>query len=172
MNWADWVIIGILLVSCFFGLIRGFVREALSLIIWILAALGARIFTGSIEPLFASIIDTPSVRTLTAFLCVFIVILLLGALVQYFFSALIKVSGLSFVDRTLGIAFGVLRAWVLVMILLLVFLKLTQVHQDPWWRESQLIPFFLQWSDVALSVYSQVSDWLIQLFGVTRPQSI
>lgn len=171
MNWADWVIIGIVLISCFFGLVRGFVREALSLVIWILAALGARIFTGSIEPFF-SFIDTPSLRTLAAFLSIFFTILIVGAILQHFIGALIKVTGLSFVDRTLGIGFGVLRAWVLIMILLLVSLKLTKLHQDPWWHQSQLIPFFMQWSDLALSVYSQVSDWLIQLFGVTRPQSI
>lgn len=171
MNWADWFIIGILLVSCFFGLIRGFVREALSLVIWILAALGARIFTGSVEPLFA-FIETPSLRTLTAFLSIFFAILLCGALIQYFVGALIKVSGLSFIDRTLGIGFGVLRGWVLIMILLLVSLNLTDLHQDPWWQQSQLIPFFMQWSDLALSAYRQVSDWLIQLFGVIRPQSI
>jgi membrane protein required for colicin V production len=171
MNWADWFIIGILVVSCFFGLVRGFVREALSLVIWILAALGARIFTASLEPIF-TFIETPSLRTLTAFLSIFFGILLLGAIAQYFIGTLIKVSGLSFIDRTLGIGFGALRAWVLIMILLLVALKLTNLHQDPWWQQSQLIPFFMQSSDLALSVYSHVSDWFIQLFGVTRPQSI
>jgi len=172
MNWADWVIIGILLVSCLFGLIRGFVREALSLAIWIVAAFSARIFVGSVEPFLISIIDTPSVRTLSAFLIIFILVLLLGALVQYLIGALIKVTGLSFVDRTLGFAFGITRGLVIVMLLILLSLNLTQVKQDPWWNQSQLIPFFMQWSDDAMNIYSQIGDWFIQMFGISKNHSI
>lgn len=172
MNWADWVIIGILLVSCLFGLIRGFTREALSLAIWIIAALSARIFVDSVEPFLISIIDTPSVRTLTAFLIIFILALLLGALVQYWIGALIKASGLSFVDRALGVAFGIARGLVMVMLLIVLMLNLTQIKQDPWWNQSQLIPFFVQWSDEAMSIYSQIGDWFIQMFGVTKNHSL
>lgn len=172
MNWADWVIIGILLVSCLFGLIRGFVREALSLVIWIVAAFCARIFVGSVEPFLLPFIDTPSVRTLTAFLIIFILVLLLGALVQYLLGALIKASGLSLIDRTLGLAFGITRGFVIVMLLILLSLNLTQVKQDPWWSQSQFIPFFVQWSDEAMNVYSRIGDWFIQMFGVTKNHSI
>ncbi len=172
MNWADWVIIGILLVSCLFGLIRGFVREALSLAIWIVAALSARIFVASVEPFLISIIDTPSLRTLTAFLLIFILVLLCGALIQYVMRALITASGLSFVDRALGVAFGVIRGCVIVMLLILLLLNFAQIKQDPWWNQSHLIPFFLQWSDDAKTVYSLITDWFIQLFGVTQNQSI
>lgn len=49
MNWADWAIIGIFSLSCVIGLIRGFVREALSLVIWISAVLVARLFGGQLE---------------------------------------------------------------------------------------------------------------------------
>jgi membrane protein required for colicin V production len=172
MNWADWVIIGILLVSCLFGLIRGFVREALSLTFLVAAALCARIFVGSIEPFLITFIDTPSIRTLTAFLIIFILVLLFGALVQYLFGALIKASGLSLIDRTLGFAFGVVRGLIIVMLLILLSLNLTQVKQDPWWNQSQLIPFFMRWSDDAMSLYSHIGDWFIQMFGVTPKHSI
>jgi len=172
MNWADWVIIGILLISCLFGLIRGFVREALSLVIWILAALCAHIFAGSIDSLLVSLIETPSIRSISAFAIIFVLILLLGALVQHLISVLIKASGLTFLDRALGIAFGVVRGLVVVMVLLLVSVKLTQVQQDHWWKESELIPILLQWSDPALKVFNQLSDWLMQLFGVAQSQSI
>jgi membrane protein required for colicin V production len=172
MNWADWVIVGILLVSCLFGLIRGLMREALSLAIWIIAAFCARIFAGSVEPLLVSVIETPSVRTISAVLIIFILVLILGAFIQYLIGALIKFSGLSFLDRVLGIAFGILRGLVIVMLLLIVSPKLTQVQQDQWWQESQLIPVFLQWSDTAVSVYSHVSNWIIQLFGIADQHSI
>jgi membrane protein required for colicin V production len=172
MNWADWVIVGILLVSCLFGLIRGLMREALSLVIWIIAALCARIFLGSVEPLLVSVIDNPSVRTLSAILIIFISVLILGAFVQYLMGILIKFSGLSFLDRSLGIVFGILRGLVIIMLILIVSPKLTQIQQNPWWQESYLIPFFLQWSDAAVSVYSQVSHWIIQLFGVADQHSI
>lgn len=172
MNWADWVIVGILLVSCLFGLIRGLVREALSLTIWIIAALCARIFSGSVEPLLVSVIETPSVRTLSAVLIIFISILLVGALVQHLLGALIKFSGLSFLDRALGIGFGILRGLVIIMLILIVSPKLTQIQQNPWWQESQLIPVFSQWTDTAVAIFSDVSNWLIRLFGVAEQHSI
>ncbi|MCO6561298.1 MAG: CvpA family protein, partial [Gilliamella sp.] len=37
MNWVDFTIIGIIAFSALISIVRGFVREALSLISWILA---------------------------------------------------------------------------------------------------------------------------------------
>ncbi|HEY0893948.1 MAG TPA: CvpA family protein, partial [Cellvibrio sp.] len=79
MNWADWAIIGIFSLSCLIGLIRGFVREALSLIIWVAAVLVAKVFGGQLEILLADQIESPSVRLMTAYAVLFIATLLLGA---------------------------------------------------------------------------------------------
>ena len=44
MNWADWAILGILLVSSLISIKRGFVKEALSLVTWLVAFVVAVLF--------------------------------------------------------------------------------------------------------------------------------
>ncbi|MCP5854482.1 CvpA family protein, partial [Klebsiella pneumoniae] len=46
-TWVDWAIIAIIAVSTLISLKRGFVKEALSLLIWIIAGAVAWMFGGS-----------------------------------------------------------------------------------------------------------------------------
>jgi membrane protein required for colicin V production len=165
MIWADWAIIGIFSLSCLIGLIRGFVREALSLIIWICAALVAKLFSPQLEVFLVGHIDTPSVRAMTAFAIIFVAVLLLGAILSYLIGALVRATGLSGTDRLMGMLFGALRAFIIVMALLLIVPEFIPVTEDNWWRESQLIPHFLTCETWVRDAYEQVSQFFIGLFG-------
>ncbi|ABC29248.1 MULTISPECIES: CvpA family protein [Hahella] len=141
MIWADWVIIGIIGLSTVVSLVRGFVKEALSLVTWVLAFIVARMFYVHLATLLEGLISVPSVRLIAAFVILFIVTLIIGALLNHLISALVKSTGLSGTDRTLGMAFGMIRGVVLVVVVV-ALLRLTPVVQDPWWSESTLIPHF------------------------------
>jgi membrane protein required for colicin V production len=84
MNWADWTIITILVISGFFGLRRGFIKETLSLVTWVAAFMVARIFGQALSVVLVDFISTPSVRIVTAFALLFVITLLMGF--QYLFS--------------------------------------------------------------------------------------
>lgn len=143
LNWADWIILAIVLASCVISLNRGFVREAVSLATWVAAFVIGRLFYEVLAGILSDYFDaTPSVHQLVAFLVLFIATLIVGNLLGSLFASLIKLSGLSATDRILGIGFGLLRGG-LVVVIILVLLKMTPVIEDPWWRESQLIPHFL-----------------------------
>lgn len=173
MNWADWVIVGIFSLSCLIGVIRGFVREAFSLVVWIAAALIARLFGSRLEVYLVGLIETPSVRTVTAYAVLFVVTLLLGAMLSYLISALVRATGLSGTDRLLGMMFGAARAFIIVMALLVLVPGLTPVNQDNWWIHSQLIPHFLACEDWVLAAYKGISQWLQALFNnVDNPQMV
>ena len=58
MIWVDIVISGIIVISALFSLMRGFVREALSLVGWIIASWLALTFAGDVAELFLSGIST------------------------------------------------------------------------------------------------------------------
>jgi membrane protein required for colicin V production len=141
MVWIDVVILVIIALSAVISVIRGFVREALSLAAWILAFWVALTFSGDLAALFSKHISTPSVRMIAAFAILFIVTLLLAALVSHFAAQLVKKTGLSGTDRMLGVIFGIARGVVIVALLVLLA-GLTPLPADPWWKESIFIVHF------------------------------
>lgn len=118
-NWVDCAIIGIILVSVLISLVRGFVREALSLVTWIGAIwIGIHYYaTASIwlEPHISSI----PIRMAVAFFVLFALSLLVGSIISFILVRFIHKTGLSGTDRTLGIVFGLARGFVVVSIALL-----------------------------------------------------
>jgi membrane protein required for colicin V production len=141
MNGVDYVILGTLGLSGLISLMRGFVREALSLIVWACAFGLAWTYFRDISAHLTPWIQTPSLRLAAGFLLVLLACLLLGGLVTWLIGQLVDKTGLSGTDRLLGALFGVARGMLLVCILVLLA-GLTPLPQDPWWQESRLIVHF------------------------------
>lgn len=139
MLWVDYLIVGIVLVSAVIGLFRGFFREVISLIAWILAFFVALYFTEPASHFLENSIATPSLRKAVTGAGLFVLVLLVGALVNFAVGRLVSVSGLAGTDRAVGGIFGLVRGGALVIILMLIA-ALTPMPKDPWWRESKLIP--------------------------------
>jgi membrane protein required for colicin V production len=141
-NWVDAVILAILGLSALISLFRGFVRETLSLISWVLAFWVALTFGHTLGELFLQkYINSPTVRLGVAFGGLFLVTLIACAIFNYFISQLVDKTGLSGTDRMLGLVFGIARGVVLVAALLLVA-HLTPMPEESFWKQSLLIPHF------------------------------
>lgn len=153
--WVDWLIIAVIAISAVISLVRGFVKEALSLVTWIVAGLVAWLFGGALAPYLEPYIATPSMRVIAASAILFVITLLLGGLVNFLIAQLIKVTGLSGTDRVLGMVFGAARGAMLVVIAV-GLLKLAPVSQDQWWHDSALIPHFLVIADWSKNL---MLDW-------------
>lgn len=164
MNWADWAIVGILVLSALISIKRGFVKEALSLATWVAAVIVAMIFGERLAVLLIDHIATPSVRELVAFAILFIATLLVGAMVSYLIGALVRITGLSGTDRLLGMLFGLARGFVVVMALLIFLPGIIPVDQDSWWHESRLIVHFLEFETWARSLAGQAVQVFSDLF--------
>jgi membrane protein required for colicin V production len=141
MLWIDILIIGIIALSAIISLVRGFVREALSLVTWVAAFWVAWLFFRPLAAPFEAWIEVPSIRLGVAYGILLIGVLLLGALINHFMTLLVNSTGLSGTDRLLGVFFGAARGAVVVAILILLA-GLTPFPQDPWWRDSELIAYF------------------------------
>jgi membrane protein required for colicin V production len=141
LNLADYFIIAVILFSTLISLMRGFISEAISLFVWIIAFLIAFRSAEPISRLLSGILQTPSVRLLVAFLLVFIVILIIGSLINRLLSIFIRSTGLLGTNLLLGMIFGFARGILLIAIFIL-FAEMTSVVKDPWWHSSQLIPYF------------------------------
>ncbi|QCF26203.1 CvpA family protein [Hydrocarboniclastica marina] len=136
--WVDWVIIAIVSISTLVSLKRGFVKEALSLVIWVAAFIIARTFHPHLQTLLIGTIETESVRLIAAFGILFIGTLIVGAIISNLVGALVRLTGLTATDRVLGMAFGLARG-VVVVVVAVALLRYTPVTQDTWWRTSPLI---------------------------------
>ncbi|MGN0921426.1 MAG: CvpA family protein [Cellvibrio sp.] len=165
MIWADWAIVLILGLSCLVGLIRGLIKEAFSVVIWVAAALTAKIFGSPVSVLLTSVIETPSLRLVTAYAILFVGVLLLGAMLSYLVSSLVRATGLSGTDRLLGVLFGAARGFIIVMILVIWLPEILPVQEDGWWQQSTLLPFFVECEQWTVDLYHGVSEWFLTLWG-------
>ncbi|MCR8921725.1 CvpA family protein [Dasania sp. GY-MA-18] len=163
MNWADWVLVGIIGLSCLISIKRGFFKEAISLGIWALAFFVAVTFHEQLAVLLQNSISTVSIRYLVAFGVLFGATLIVGSMVNYLFSELVKMTGLSGTDRALGVVFGLARGVIIVMAILIFTPMLVPVKQDAWWNESLLIPQFLLMETWSRETFAQLTGWLSSL---------
>lgn len=158
-TWVDWGIIAVIAVSSLISLKRGFVKEALSLMTWIVAGVVAWLFGGSLSNHLAAYIETPSMQVIAACALLFVATLLVGALINFLISEMIRVTGLTGTDRFLGMVFGAARGALLV-VLLAGLASLAPVQQDPWWQQSTLLPHFLMLADWSKELILRTgSEW-------------
>lgn len=160
-TWVDWSILALIAVSGLISLTRGFVREALSLLVWGGASAVAWLYGGALAGHLAPYIELPSARVIAACAILFVLTLMIGALVTHLFGALVQATGLTGTDRLLGMVFGLARGALLVVVVV-GLLSLAPVQQDPWWRQSVLLPEFLMiadWSkNLVLGFFQQSSS--------------
>jgi len=138
---VDYFIIGILVISTLISLVRGFVKEVISLITWVMAFVIAMAFSAIAAQWLPEAIDIPSMRVAAAFLALFIVVLLIGGIINWAISKAVEKTGLSGTDRSIGLIFGVARGVFIVAVLILLA-GLTTMPQEPWWQKSVLVPHF------------------------------
>ena len=135
---VDYAILGILLISSFISLIRGFVKEALSLAGWVAAFWISLSFSVSLSRLLSSSIEDPSFRLIVAFVILFVLTLVVSSVANFFISKLVQRTGLSGTDRFLGVIFGFLRGALVVSVLVLLS-GLTSLPKESWWADSLLL---------------------------------
>ncbi len=152
-NNVDIAILALFFISVLAGLMRGLIREILSLIVWIAAFTVAILFSGRIAASFTSLQAVQSVATGQAahpvsmlaiaisFICLFVATLLVGSVITYLLSELAEGGGISLTNRFLGGVFGLLRGF-LVVLLVIFMINLSPLSTESWWVQSQLVKAF------------------------------
>lgn len=156
MNWLDYALLGIVAVSILIGIIRGFVREVISVVVWVAAFLIAMRYGAQAGDYLSPWIASSMIRWVLGFGGLFVLTLILGALVGYVGRALVGKTGLSGTDRLLGVVFGGVRGGLLVGLIIL-GAGLTAIPQAPWWQASVVVQGYQPWV-----CHPQVGSWLQQ----------
>jgi len=143
----------IVLGSTLIGVLRGFVREAVSVAFWILAIWASWKFGPIIEPHLGGLLSDPNVAPWVGRLVVLVFVLLMGWVVGMLLSLVTRSVGLGPIDRGLGLIFGAVRGTVLVG-LLVIGGELLHLNKEEWWHQSKLMPYG-----------ETVGDWLRGMVG-------
>ena len=135
MTAIDYAVLLIFAVSVLLGVMRGFVREVLSLLAWVLAFWGAEMFSPALSGLLA-ILGAP-LRMLVAFAAIFLGVLIVAALAAKLLSGIVKRVGLGWMDGLLGSVFGLARGALIVLVLVLLS-GMTAIPESSPWKHAQL----------------------------------
>jgi len=119
-NWLDWVLATVIVVSVVTAMMKGFVREMISLAAVIAALIVAAVKYRQVAVYFEDITKSHEVALGAAFLTLFVGILFLGALISLLAQKLIKTAGIHWFDRFLGGVFGLVRGVLVDSVLLMV----------------------------------------------------
>ena len=144
----DIVIAISIVISVIVGIVRGFVKEAISLTALLVAIWGALYFGPPVGDISESWISSDEIQTWFGRILVFAVILLIGGLLSWGISKLVRLSILSGMDRLAGSVFGAARG-VLLIALFILGGQFAGFDNDEWWDGSILMPHF-----------EVVTDWI------------
>lgn len=139
MTAFDAAVIGVVALSMLLAYVRGVTRELIALLAWVLGFFAAVAFSPLVGAYIPEFGGSPVVRYLVAFVAILIAALVVGALVAWPLASVIRKAGLGFVDRFLGMVFGIARGVVLVMAFVL-FAGLTSLPRQDWWQNAALAP--------------------------------
>jgi membrane protein required for colicin V production len=140
-NWADYSIVTVVLISALIGLLRGFVKEALSLMVWGAAFFFSFKFYEPVSGYLTVHITNESLRIATAFAILFGAILILGSILSHLIAHLVIRNGIKSPDRVLGAIFGIARG-ILIVAVLLLFFSIGFKKEGSWQKKSYFIPKF------------------------------
>jgi membrane protein required for colicin V production len=137
---ADILIAVVVVVSVLIGFVRGFVKEAISIASLLIAIWAAIFFGPRVGTISEQWISSVELQTWFGRILIFVVVLMVGGLIGWGLSKLVRLSVLSGTDRVLGMIFGFGRS-ALIIGLLIIGGQFAGFDNDKWWNDSFLIPF-------------------------------
>jgi membrane protein required for colicin V production len=131
-----------------FGAIRGFLRESVALLGWLVGLWLAWRYSGLVEPYLGGLLEGTLLQVWVARIIVLSVVVMAGWLLGSLLSYLVQRSGLTLgVDRLLGGLFGLVRGAVIVGFAVMLG-QAAEMQDEPWWRESKLVPVGVEMAGV------------------------
>ncbi len=168
MTVFDWVFTAILAISMIVGVFRGFVKEAISVGSLLIAVWASFTFAPIGEDLLAEWVGSAAARVWAARIIIFTLVLMLGGLVGWAISRFINQVGMSGVDRTLGLGFGLARGALIAGLIVLVGPYL-ELDRDSAWQNSRMMPYMQKVADGIAILAPRALDYLREEITLPAP---
>jgi membrane protein required for colicin V production len=140
MTPVDYILIAIVAVSMLFGAIRGFLRESVALLGWLVGLWLAWRYAPKLQPFLGGALTDTELQVWVARLLLLLAAILTAWLIGSLLGYLVQRSGLTVgLDRILGSVFGLVRGAVIVGFAVMLA-EAADMNDEPWWKGSRLIP--------------------------------
>src|ERR1700747_1794388 len=149
----DILLILVMLVSGLLAMVRGFMREVLSITAWILAAVATLYSYGKLLPYAKQYFNSDIVAAVAVVGSVFLLTLLVVSVFTIRVSDMVLDSRVGALDRTLGFLFGLARGLIIVVVAFLFFVWLVPSKTPPSWVANAKSKVVLQ----------STGDWLMSM---------
>jgi membrane protein required for colicin V production len=165
VTWLDLLLLGVMLISGLLAMIRGFIREVLSITAWAAAAVATLLLYNKLLPIAKANIPNDIVAAGAVVGGVFLITLLIVSIITVRVSDLILDSRIGALDRTLGFLFGLGRGLIIVVVAFLFFNWLVPPAKQPDGVRNAKSLTALQWTGNQLQdllpqdVDSYISQW-------------
>lgn len=146
----DIALIAVMLISGLLAMVRGFMREVLSIIAWVLAAVATLYAYSKLLPAATAYFNSGVVAKAAVIGGVFLVTLIVVSVITIRISDMVLDSRVGALDRTLGFLFGLARGLVIVVIAFAFFDWLVPAKAQPAWITDAKSKVFL----------TNSADWL------------
>ena len=127
----DLVLLGVMLISGLLAMVRGFMREILSIAAWGTAALVTLYAFGKLLPTAKTYFNNDTVASVVVVAGVFIGTLIVVSIITVRISDMILDSRIGALDRTLGFLFGLARGLIIVVVAFIFFDWLVPAKSQP-----------------------------------------
>ncbi len=135
----DAIVLLVVLISALLAMMRGFVREVLTLVSWAAAAVAAYLLYKLPLPLVKSFLDNNTAATVASAAAIFLVALIIVSFLSMKIADFVLDSRVGAVDRGLGFLYGAARGLLLMVVALAFFLWLAQTT-PAWVAQSKSRP--------------------------------
>jgi membrane protein required for colicin V production len=149
----DIILIGVMLISALLAMIRGFIREILSIAAWVIAALVTLYSFSKLLPVAKTYFNNDIVAYAIVLGGTFLGTLLVVSVITVRFSDMVLDSRIGALDRTMGFLFGLARGLIIVVVAFLFFAWLVPDRSQPEWIRSAKSRVVLQGT----------GDWLMSM---------
>ncbi|WP_243368373.1 CvpA family protein [Microvirga solisilvae] len=164
----DLVVIGIVLISALLAAVRGFTREVLAIVAWVVAAAAAWYLHPAALPIAQQYISSNTVALVAAIGGIFVITLIIVSIITVQISDLILDSRIGALDRTLGLVFGAARGFLICVIGWAFLSWLLQGKEPEWATASRTRPAMENARDSIIAMLPENAEALIQ--KLRKPQ--
>ena len=158
----DLVVLGVVLISALLAAVRGFTREVLAIVAWVVAAAAAWYLHPMALPLVQQYVGNGTVALAATIGGIFVVTLIVVSIITVQISDLILDSRIGALDRTLGLFFGAARGFLICVIGWAFLGWLLQGKEPEWATASKTRPAMENTRDNIIAMLPENAEALIQ----------